>query len=383
MSAKLTFMKSLLSGAILLLFLWGCEEQEAELLHRKGWPILPYTQNVTSEGMTILWESNAKVTGVVEVFLQGNLVQIFEGDKEVFHKIILSGLDANTEYQYLAKEGKTKVGPLGTFRTAPPEGSGTPFSFLAIGDSGLGTKPQYQIADQMTRTLQNEVPPAFILHTGDIVYDGFERNYPAKFFDPYRSIIYRIPFYPVLGDHDLVLDATAYYKFFAPPPNGVTATTNFFSFTYGNALFVGLDYSQMYNASGMNQQMTFLENKLQAFTGTWKFVFLHKPMFTDAVERNGEALISERLNPLAEKYGVAVVFAGDVHLYERFHKNGVTYINTGGGGADLRALRRQKNSEAAASRYNFVQVLVDGNNLTLSAYGLNGELFDVVLLTQP
>jgi 3',5'-cyclic AMP phosphodiesterase CpdA len=94
-----------------------------------------------------------------------------------------------------------------------------PFSFLVIGDSGTrhgsGRRPQRQVAE---RLLEHRGEAAFLLHTGDVVYQvGSAEQYPSNFIEPYREWLvggehwrdldhrdlrFRTPFLPVPGNHD-------------------------------------------------------------------------------------------------------------------------------------------------------------------------------------
>ena len=93
------------------------------------------------------------------------------------------------------------------------------FSFLVVGDSGCGSHlkhhPQRKIAEMM---LQHLADTHFILHTGDVVYQvGSSEYYYNNFINPYREFLvggenpkqieydnltFKIPFFPVLGNHD-------------------------------------------------------------------------------------------------------------------------------------------------------------------------------------
>lgn len=93
------------------------------------------------------------------------------------------------------------------------------FSFLVIGDSGSGRHrghdPQRRIAEQMA-THQEDC--RFVLHTGDVIYlVGSSEFYSQNFIEPYREflvggenykqisydqMVFKIPFLPVLGNHD-------------------------------------------------------------------------------------------------------------------------------------------------------------------------------------
>lgn len=93
------------------------------------------------------------------------------------------------------------------------------FSFLVLGDSGsrsyYNDNPQRRVAEAMSAQ-SNQCQ--FILHTGDVVYlVGSREQYPKNFIEPYREFLvggerpkqikydrmcFRIPFLPVLGNHD-------------------------------------------------------------------------------------------------------------------------------------------------------------------------------------
>ncbi|MCT0206376.1 metallophosphoesterase [Synechococcus sp. CS-1332] len=93
------------------------------------------------------------------------------------------------------------------------------FSFLVLGDSGTGLHrrdtPQRRVAEQL---LAHGADARFLLHTGDVVYQvGSSEQYPDNFIRPYREwimggedwrrlpydqLVFRVPFLPVLGNHD-------------------------------------------------------------------------------------------------------------------------------------------------------------------------------------
>ena len=93
------------------------------------------------------------------------------------------------------------------------------FSFLVVGDSGCGSHlkhhPQRKIAEMMLPHLPES---CFIIHTGDVVYQvGSREYYHDNFIKPYRELlvggenpkqleynrlIFKLPFFPVLGNHD-------------------------------------------------------------------------------------------------------------------------------------------------------------------------------------
>ncbi|MBF0286576.1 MAG: metallophosphoesterase family protein [SAR324 cluster bacterium] len=381
MFSRRSFLRCLYGG-VLLLFLPSCDQPETELALETLGPILPYIQNVKTDRVTVLWQSADKEIGTVEVYEDnGSLVTKVSDSPVSFHEIEIRDLSEDTLYYYQAKEGKIRVGPLRSFRTALPEGSKTAFSFIAIGDSGYGTQPQYKVAAQMLEYASNA---SFLIHMGDVIYDGYEGEYRSKYFEPYRSFIHRIPFYPVIGDHDLVDDGKPFYKYFSLPKNNIEGSEDYFSFNFGNALFIGLNSNTIINSSNIDSQVQFLERTLQESTQTWKFIYLSHSILTTALGRGSKPSIGRIVSPIAERFGVQIIFGGDVHAYERFFprvdytENGdpVTYVTTGGGGADLRDLAGSPDEAVGKSAYHFVLININDMTLTGTAIDFNGNTID-------
>ena len=371
-------------SGLVLPFLPACEQPETELALETLGPILPYIQNITTKSAIFLWQSSGKKVGTVEVFrADGRSVSKNTDALTTFHEILITNLDPDTPYFYQVTEGGIRVGPVRSFRTAPESDSTKAFSFIVLGDSGFGTEPQLKVASQML-TLANNA--SFVIHMGDVVYDGYEGEYRSKFFDPYRSLTHRMPFYPVLGDHDEVDEAAAYYKFFSLPPNTTEGTEDFYSFSFGNALFLALNSNRLLEFDNATQ-LPFAEEVLGNSTHTWKFIYLHHSIHTTALGREGKPGIDSQVGPIAEKYGVDIVFGGDVHAYERFKAkqdftsksegSEVVYITSGGGGADLRGLAGGSEVAQGKSEYHFVHVLVDDQELNGIAYDFNGNIIDM------
>src|SRR4029077_5336548 len=106
------------------------------------------------------------------------------------YELKITGLQPDRAYTYEIGPGLVRR----TVRTAPA--TPRPFRFLALGDTGDGECPQWQIARMLS-----EHTPDLIIHTGDLMYpDGNIADYPAHFYRPYAGLISRIPLYPCLGN---------------------------------------------------------------------------------------------------------------------------------------------------------------------------------------
>lgn len=111
------------------------------------------------------------------------------------------------------------------------------FSFMVIGDTGTkshyGQHPQRQVAEQM---LAHGDGCRFVLHTGDVIYVvGSQEYYPKNFIEPYREFIvggdnhnsipydrmlFKLPFLPVLGNHDYY-DVPLMYRLLTGPTSSL------------------------------------------------------------------------------------------------------------------------------------------------------------------
>jgi hypothetical protein len=93
------------------------------------------------------------------------------------------------------------------------------FSFLVIGDTGVGAQQRYNAQRQVAEQMLNHTDTRrFVLHTGDVVYlVGSSEYYFENFIKPYQEflvggdrpkqiqfdrMIFNLPFLPVPGNHD-------------------------------------------------------------------------------------------------------------------------------------------------------------------------------------
>src|SRR5262245_29788049 len=75
--------------------------------------------------------------------------------------------------------------------------------FAAIGDTGTGSREQFEVGSQMAR-YHDGFPFDFVLMLGDDLYGGSSpRDFQQKFEQPYAALIQaHVKFYSSLGNHD-------------------------------------------------------------------------------------------------------------------------------------------------------------------------------------
>jgi hypothetical protein len=155
--------------------------------------------------------------------------------------------------------------------------------------------------------------------------------------------------------------------------------------------FPGLEPYQLTNGS---PQYCWLTNDLAASTKPWKFLFMHSPFASsgyhtlDDDNNNGipdRLEVQELLLPVAQRYGVQVVFSGHEHDYERSNPmGGVYHIVIGGGGSLQPDYYFIEGRDPANCQFyltpGFVRVAVQGDSLLLQAIGTNGAVFDYMTI---
>jgi len=323
----------------------------------------PMIQMVTPTGFTVVWNRNGPpvkcaVTAVSDAG-ESHRPKSFTQSDDGRCVAVFDGLAPNTAYEYHIcadpnnKAFATRTSPMPKARSAatsrPAHGDDVApavVRILAFGDSGQGDANQYQLAAQMAK-----VKPNLIIHTGDLIYpDGERSDYREKFYRPYASLIAAAPFYPCPGNHDVRTDRAApLFEQFVLPENGPAEETperNYW-FDYGDIRFVSID-SNVYLESLEKVIVPWLDRALSASDARWKVCFLHHPVYSNAKYGPTKKLWNT-IVPVMEKRGVQLVLNGHDHLYERTHPilrkeivapgQGIVYVTTGAGGAELYAPR--------------------------------------------
>lgn len=240
--------------------------------------------------------------------------------------------------------------------------------FIAFGDSGMGNPIQRRLGRHMARSHEAR-PFQFALMLGDLIYpDGNVKRYGySRFTQPYEELLHAdVEFKPALGNHD-VEDGYGddVMAFFNMPGR-------YYTFTRENVQFFALDTNRF-----NGEQQRWLKQQLAESKARWKIVYGHYPVFSSGLHGNTGSLERE-LKPLLEIYGVDLYLAGHDHMYERFEPiNGVAYVVSGGGGANLHGFRKIKSHSLIRQKaHHFLDFTISGDKLWMRAVNSNGETID-------
>ncbi|MBL8880070.1 MAG: metallophosphoesterase [Phycisphaerales bacterium] len=274
-----------------------------------------------------------------------------------------------------------------------PRKRAQPFSFLLFGDSGRATREQYQLAAQMVARCSD---CDLIVHTGDVVYPGGDRkDYRERFFVPYAPLLGRLSIWPSLGNHDVSKPhfGEPYREIFELPangPQGLLLDENYW-FDYGDARFVVLN-SNLEESVLTERVAPWLRDTLKDSDATWKFAVFHHPPYS--VGKHGSNEVMRRaLVPALEAGGADMVFNGHDHTYQRtkpirggaLDENGIVYVVSGAGGAALYEMTPQPQwpdwlAAGTSAKHSFTRVAIDGKNLSLEQFDIDGEKIDAIEL---
>ncbi len=209
------------------------------------------------------------------------------------------------------------------------------FHFLVVSDRTGGHRPRiFSEAVEQINLLQ----PTFVVSVGDLI-EGYTKDQAKvsaewKEFQSYTSKL-QMPFFYVPGNHDLT----------NPTQKDIWKERfgrSYYHFLYKDVLFlcVNSDDPNVDKEDGKitKEQIEYFAKVLKDNPNVrWIFVMLHKPMWTHAnLETNGWLGIEKEL--AGRKY---TVFAGHIHRYQKFTRQGMNYyqLATTGGGSRMRGMR--------------------------------------------
>jgi len=209
------------------------------------------------------------------------------------------------------------------------------FRFAVVSDRTGGHRPK--IFSQAMQQL-NLLQPEFVMSVGDLIegYSDKQDKVEAEW-NEFNSYVNRLqmPFFYIPGNHDVSNPGQEKLfkdKFRAP----------YFHFLYRNVLFLCLNSDDSSESTTKDMPHRFGKDQLEMIKkaveensgAKWIMVFLHKPLWNDnTLDKNGWLDVENLLK--GKNY---TVFAGHVHHYQKFVRNGMRYysLSTTGGASKLR-----------------------------------------------
>ena len=379
--------------------------------------IEPFVTNPTQNSIDICFQSDQELSAVIlygltidyenEIVVPAESFDALWGEYPVFQDPTYENvemfsycerveeLEPDTLYHYSVQLGSIQT-PDRIFGTAPLEGA--PFAFVVYGDSrsdplyplGVPNRFHEDVVEQMA--LHNF---DFFLNVGDIVNDGYDIRLWNIAFGEVSLVSSEYAYYPIFGNHDdrneqSVIGADVYSMLFSNPGDASGSGNElYYSFNYGNAHYVVIDSNADINPASVQGQWISedLETANDSKDILWKFLFFHHPPYSSSLVGIGDErsrVTREYIPPIAEEFGVDIVFTGHQHSYERSYKNGVYYIVTGNGGAlpsffeapALNPFSQFFEGNPYFNRFGFCIIEITGEYLSLKSVVSDGNVLD-------
>ena len=301
----------------------------------------PYLQMMSSNAVTLRWQSEKEYAGVVRFGTQVNQLNKTQHDKNVDeeHEVRLTGLKPATKYFYSVgnQDKENFKGDNFWFKTSPliNANSDQSIRFWVTGDQGYPNKIQNEVRDAAISWTEKN-PRAgvnlpmfdFWMTTGDNAYrSGTNKQFQAGFFEPYKNILRNTPVWPIYGNHDA--RRWVFFDIFSFPTKAesggvASGSEHYYSFDYANVHFVVLD-TQESDLDIDGDMLSWLKKDLKQTKQQWLISFFHHPPYTKGSHNSDNKwdsrgrliTVRENILPILEDTGVDLVLSGHSHMYER------------------------------------------------------------------
>ncbi|MBA3705209.1 MAG: metallophosphoesterase [Bacteroidetes bacterium] len=343
-------------------------------------------------GLTITWRNTTTANDSIKWGYTATMEKrTFAGVKRIgvpttdyFFKYVFGTVIPNSTIYYKLFDSKAKTWTTRMVYSTADVNNTTKFSFLGMGDSRTGLSIWNQVA-----TLANSKRADFTIFTGDIVADASISSDWSNWFINGKTYIQNNLIYHCMGNHDASGEVNFKNSFDLPQTNG---SSLYYSFTYGNAIFIALNSEDPTNST----QTAWLKNTLQANQNkTWKIIFFHRPFYTIGNHTGEMDSYFNTWWKTFDDYGVDLIVNGHDHMYERskpINRNvsttapvskygsnsweGRCQIVCGGAGAPLYTGSATVFIQKYVSTYNFCKFNIDGYVLCDTTFDNNGAIIE-------
>jgi hypothetical protein len=340
----------------------------------------PALMHPSSDGMTILWESDREAAGsVTYADKKGKGGRVTSAERGTLHRITLAGLVPGTAYDYSIIEDE-RATFRGSFRTLPAAG---PYRLAVLGDPHAPAEGMKRLVSRI-----DEAGPDFIVILGDLVASSLRRENWVSFFEMGRTLFDHIPFMPLIGNHDAKRNAHA-YEHYVGRLDGTPEGYYYYTAQVASDFLIFLDSRNdlLFFHHGF-WLIKLLRELAKRRDIRHVFVFTHLGPASYKELRRGFIGLKPLL-PLMGKAGVSAVFSGHDHHYLRGRLRwGFPFFISGGGGGKLYPVNVYNpyawlvgKKEFWKETYQFLIVDVADDRCTVKALDEQGMVFDEVGLS--
>lgn len=373
-------------------------------------------QIITTDSATerlIMWQTNNKLLSPkVEYRVHGQQNALTVPATEDFFSD-----DGVTNLQYLARLSKLSPDTAYEYRIISENNAGDWHTFHTAGQTNFkcllfpdSQSSDYSDWENLAQFAAKRNPDAsFFINLGDLVDNGEDHTQWRAWFNSLEGIIDRLPFVPVMGNHETydknwqVRLPEAYLHYFAVPDNNSKSFSRYYyEFDYGNAHFMVLnsqwEETAPFKSGLIEEQQRWLRESVRQSNKRWNIVLVHKDVLQYQIRnhperKEGFSDVGEAFMPRFDELGIDVVFTAHLHTYRnrghirnfRHDSQGPLYILTGVAGnvryTDFwidHALDKKIAPQPETD--NYLTMELSKNQLLVKCFLPNGEEIDRVIL---
>lgn len=311
------------------------------------------TPDTEQGGLRFNWLTDPRVTQTVIAYKQKGAAtwqtasgtsyveSVTEGYKEkAAHRVAISGLTPDAEYEYRVGDGKTFMSDESSF-LAPQSPDAQAFSIIFCADPQSESVENYMSAKETLNQALKICPnPQLLLSAGDITQNGYKSTEWEACFEVLGDYYAKYPTAVVAGNHEMKGDWS--FISFAQRFNMSGGDTGYPEFDrtmgyfeYGDAVFVLLDSEVTppeKKAEIMEQEMKWAKSVFERSDKKWRVLMTHAGPYTsnhDPLEVRDYYINDSEYS--LDAMGVDLLLNGHDHIYIRSTVKNDIKVNTGDG----------------------------------------------------
>jgi len=216
-----------------------------------------------------------------------------------------------------------------------PEEKDETWSFVVFSDP----QQKYGVFSHLAMNICNLEPsPHAAFCCGDIMSRSANESQWLNFTHWAEPIKQKMPLFIARGNHernDPVSEVILHQY------GHITADHFYYTHSEENTFFIVLDtYERGFEGAILGDQLAWLEYQLESVSSDPSiyniFIFMHQPLYPQGRHKGEDLSNANELHQLFLKHKkIRAVFSGHDHLFNKYVKDGMIYITTGGGGGAL------------------------------------------------
>lgn len=248
---------------------------------------------------------------------------------------------------------------------------GESWSFVVFSDLQTGYGIFSQLAEKISRI---EPAPHAAFCCGDLMLRGTNEAEWLAFTNCSKPVTAKMPFYLARGNHEEnsesaeeILKQHVYFPL----------ERFYYSFRQNHCLFIILDTQEKdEDRAILGKQRSWLFSQLDSATADTSvshiFLFMHQPLYPQGNHKGSNLKNADELHArVLEHKKIRAVFSGHDHIFNRFIKDNMVYLTTGGGGGSL-------NHGFGGDYYHFTKVSFysDPLRINIKTIGVFNEIIE-------